>query len=81
MNVLPDLKNRSVKDIPSVDGLKKFEEGVKATFPKAQIQKYIVHQMRDSTKFVNYKDRKQFCTDMREIYTTANEEAGLATLQ
>ena len=80
MNVLADLKNRGVKDllIASVDGLKGFEEAIKATFPKAEIQKCIVHQIRNSTKFVNYKDRKPFCADMREIYTAPNEEAGLA---
>ncbi len=82
MNVLADLKNRGVKDllIVSVDGLKGFEEAIKATFPKAEIQKCIVHQIRNSTRFVNYKDRKTFCADMREIYTAPNEEAGLAAL-
>lgn len=82
MNVLADLKNRGVKDIliTSVDGLKGFEEAIRATFPKAEIQKCIVHQIRNSTRFVNYKDRKPFCADMREIYTAANEEAGSAAL-
>ena len=82
MSVLADLKNRGVTDIliASVDGLKGFEEAIKATFPKAEIQKCIVHQIRNSTKFVNYKDRKPFCADMREIYTAANEEAGLDAL-
>lgn len=82
MNVLADLKNRGVKDIliASVDGLNGFEDAIKASYPKTEIQKCIVHQIRTSTKFVNYKDRKPFCADMREIYTAANEEAGLAAL-
>jgi len=82
MGVLADLRNRGVKDllICSVDGLKGFEEAIKASFPKAEIQKCVVHQIRNSTKFVSYKDRKVFCADMREIYTAANEEAGLAAL-
>ena len=82
MTVLADLKNRGVKDIliASVDGLKGFEEAIRATFPKTEIQKCIVHQIRNSTRFVNYKDRKAFCSDMREIYTAPNDDAGLAAL-
>lgn len=82
MNVLADLKNRGVKDIliASVDGLNGFEDAIKAAYPKTEIQKCVVHQIRTSTKFVNYKDRKPFCADMREIYTAVNEEAGLAAL-
>ena len=82
MSVLADLRNRGVQDIliASVDGLSGFEEAITASYPKTEIQKCIVHQIRNSTKFVNYKDRKQFCADMREIYTAPNEEAGLMVL-
>lgn len=82
MNVLSDLKNRGVKDIliASVDGLNGFEEAIKAVYPNTEIQKCIVHQIRNSTKFVNYKDRKQFCADMKPIYTAPNEEMGLKAL-
>jgi transposase-like protein len=54
MGVLADLRNRGVKDllICSVDGLKGFEDAIKASFPKAEIQKCVVHQIRNSTKFV-----------------------------
>jgi transposase-like protein len=76
MNVLADLKNRGAKDIliASVDGLnlKGFEEAIKAAFPKAEIQKCIVHQIRNSRKFVNYKDRKPFCADMRKLFYGEN---------
>lgn len=82
MKVLADLKNRGVKDIliACVDGLKGFEQAIKSIFPNTEIQQCIVHQIRNSTKFVNYKDRKKFCADMKEIYTAPNEEAGLEAL-
>jgi len=78
MKVLVDLQNRGVKDIliASVDGLKGFVEAIEAVFPQTEIQKCVVHQIRTSTKFVNWKDRKQFCADMRTIYTAPNEDAG-----
>jgi len=82
MKVLADLKNRGVKDILicSVDGLKGFEEAITAMYPQTEIQQCIVHQIRTSTRFVNYKDRKQFCTDLKTIYTAPNETAGLTAL-
>lgn len=82
MKVLVDLKNRGVRDIliASVDGLKGFEEAIQAVFPNTEVQKCVVHQIRNCTKFVNWKDRKQFCADMRAIYTAPNEEVGLQAL-
>lgn len=82
MKVLVDIKNRGVLDIliASVDGLKGFEEAINSVFPNTEVQKCVVHQIRNSTKFVPWKDRKQFCADMRTIYTAPNEEAGLDAL-
>ncbi len=82
MSVITDLKNRGVNDvlIACVDGLKGFKEAIESVFPKTEIQKCVVHQIRTSTKFVNWKDRKRFCADMKEIYTAPNEEAGLLAL-
>jgi len=82
MNVVCDLQARGVKDIfiASVDGLNGFEEAICSVFPKTEIQRCIVHQIRTSTKFVSYKDRKKFCRDMKEIYNSPNEESGLAAL-
>ncbi len=82
MTVLSDLKNRGVEDIliASVDGLSGFEDAIKAVYPRTEIQRCIVHQIRNSTRYVNYKDRKEFCDDMKEIYTAPNEEAGLLAL-
>ena len=82
LKVMMDIRNRGVKDIllVSVDGLKGFEEAINTVFPKTEVQQCIVHQIRTCTRFVNYKDRKQFCADMREIYSAPNEEAGLVAL-
>jgi putative transposase len=82
MKVLVDLKNRGVSDIliSSVDGLKGFKEAIESVFPQADIQQCIIHQIRNSTKYVGYKDLKAFCSDMKTIYTAPNEEAALAAL-
>jgi len=82
MSILTDLRNRGVKDIliACVDGLNGFEEAIRATYPMTEVQRCIVHQIRNSTRYVNYKDRRQFCKDMKAIYTAPNEEAGLAAL-
>jgi transposase-like protein len=83
MKVLVDMKNRGVRDIliASVDGLKGFVEAIEAVFPQTEVQKCVVHQIRTSTRFVNYKDRKAFCNDMKAIYTAPNEQAGLEALE
>jgi transposase-like protein len=92
LKVLSDLKNRGVKDvlIACVDGLKGFKEAIAAVYPQTDVQKCIVHQIRNSTKYVNYKDLKEFCADMcrysgmqacKQIYTAPNEEAGLVALE
>ncbi|MCP4990582.1 MAG: hypothetical protein GY928_32450 [Colwellia sp.] len=52
-----------------------------AVFPQTQIQRFIVHQVRYSCKFVNYKDRKLFCKDMKGIYNAATEKGGLVQLK
>lgn len=82
MKVLVDLKNRGVQDIliASVDGLKGFEEAITSVFPNTEVQQCVVHQIRSSTKFVSYKDRKSLCADLKLVYTAANEEAGLDAL-
>ena len=82
MSVMVDIRNRGVKDIliASIDGLKGFEEAIETVFPQTEIQRCVVHQIRNSTKFVNWKDRKKFCGDMKAIYTAPNEEAGLEAL-
>ena len=62
MGVLNDLKSRGIKDVSlfCVDGLTGFREAIGAVYPKARIQRYIIHQIRNSTRFVSYKHIKEF---------------------
>ena len=81
LQVLTELKNRGVQDIliASVDGLTGFPEAIATVFPETQIQRCIVHQIRNSLKFVSYKDRRQVARDLKPIYQAATaSEAGLA---
>jgi len=82
LNVLNELKNRGVKDILilSVDNLSGISEAINASFPKTQIQKCIVHQIRNSTKYVSYKDLKKFTADLKPIYQAVSEGEGLRAL-
>ena len=79
MGVLSDLKTRGVKDIflCCVDGLTGFSDAIGAMFPKAQVQRCIVHQIRSSCRFVSYKHIKEFTRDLKEIYCAVNAEAAL----
>lgn len=82
LGVLNEIKNRGVEDIMivSVDGLTGFGDAIGAVFPKAEIQRCIVHQVRYSTKFVNYKDLKPFVKDLKEIYQASTEDLALENL-
>lgn len=73
--VLNDLAHRGVDDvlICCVDGLSGFPNAIEAVFPRAWVQTCIVHQIRNSMRFVSYKDRKAIARDLRPIYTAANE--------
>jgi putative transposase len=81
MIVLSELRERGVKDIliASVDGLNGFSEAIKGIYPNTEIQRCIVHQIRNSSKFVPWKDRKAFCADMKKIYNAINEEQALSS--
>src|SRR6185503_13853090 len=76
MSVLTDLKARGGEDIliACTDNLKGFTEAIKGVFPQTVTQLCIVHQIRNSCKFVVWKDRKEFCKDLKIIYTTNNIE-------
>ncbi len=81
LSVLNDLQQRGVQDIliACTDGLNGMTEAFEAVFPDADHQLCIVHQIRNCTKFVSYKDRKAICADMKLIYQAVNEkEAKLA---
>ena len=80
--VLNDLRRRGVEDvlISCVDGLKGFPEAIEATFPQTWVQTCIVHLIRSSLRYVNYRDRKKVASVLRPIYTAANADAALAEL-
>ena len=82
MGVLSDLKNRGVEDIfiACMDGLTGFPDAVRAVYPKTKVQLCIVHMVRNSTKYVSYKDLKDVCRDLRRIYSAVNEEEALEAL-
>ena len=71
MSVLTDLRNRGVQDIliACMDGLTGFPDAVRAVFPQTRIQLCIVHMVRNSTKYVSYKDLKAVCCDLKRIYS------------
>lgn len=73
--ILEDLVRRGVKDIifACVDGLSGFKQSIEQVFPKAIVQRCIVHKIRNSVRFVPDKDLKKTCADLRTIYTAANE--------
>ena len=82
LSVLNGLKNRGVNDIliASVDGLTGFVEAIHAAYPKTEVQRCIIHQIRSSSRYVSYKDIKQYVADLKPVYKAATEESALAAL-
>lgn len=82
LSVLNDLRNRGVQDILiiCVDNLSGFSEAIAACYPKTEIQKCIIHQIRNSTRYVSYKDLKKVTADLKPIYKAATEEGALLEL-
>ncbi len=82
MNVLTELKNRGVRDIliACVDGLKGFPEAIGSLFENTVVQLCIVHMIRNSLKYVSWKERKAVARDLRAIYTAPTVEAAEAAL-
>lgn len=76
LSILNELKNRGVRDIMVIcaDGLSGMKEAIAAAFPKTEYQRCIVHQVRNTLKYVPDKDRKAFATDLKTIYHAATEE-------
>jgi len=78
LGILNELKNRGVSDILILcaDGLSGIRESIAAAFPQTEYQRCIVHQVRNTLKYVSDKDKKAFATDLKKIYHAANEAAG-----
>lgn len=82
LTVVTDLQNRGIKDIliAAVDGLKGFPEAINAVFPQTEVQLCIVHQIRNSLKYVASKHQKAFMADLKPVYRAANKGAAEAAL-
>ena len=76
LQVLTDLQNRGVEDIliASVDGLKGFPEAINALFPETEVQLCIVHQIRNSLKYIASKNQKQFAGELKKVYQAFTKE-------
>ena len=81
--ILNELKNRGVQDtlIAAVDGLTGFPEAVNAVFPETEVQLCMVHMVRNSVKYVPYKDRRAVTADLKEIYLAPSADAALVCLE
>ena len=83
LSILNGLKNRGVKDIliACVDGLTGFDNAIEAVYPKTEIQQCIIHQIRNTTRFVSYKDIKMLMADLKRVYAAVDEETALYELE
>lgn len=77
LSVLTDLNNRGLQDIliASVDGLKGFPEAIKTIFPNTEVQLCIIHQIRNSIRYVASKNHKEFMNDLKPVYQAVSKEA------
>ena len=83
LSIMNGLKNRGVEDIliACVDGLSGFPQAIEAVYPQTEIQQCIIHQIRNSTKFVSYKDIKALMADLKLVYAAPTEEIALSELE
>lgn len=83
LQVLTDLSNRGVKDIliASIDGLKGFSEAIRTIFPHTEVQLCIVHQVRNSLRYIASKDQKAFMRDLKQVYRAVSKELGEQRLE
>lgn len=82
LKVCTELKNRGVKDIliACIDGLKGFPDAIQTVFPDTKIQLCIIHQIRNSLKYINYAEQKKFMQDLKEVYKAVDEKQALDNL-
>ena len=83
LSILNGLRNRGVEDIliACVDGLTGFDNAIEAVYPKTEIQQCIIHQIRNTTRFVPYKDIKALMADLKRVYAAVDEETALYELE
>lgn len=82
LSVLTDLKNRGIQDILIIcsDGLSGIKNAIESAYPNSVQQRCIVHLIRNSCKYLSYKDRREFCSDLRKVYTASNQDNALKKL-
>lgn len=82
LSVVTDLQNRGVEDvfIACIDGLTGFKDAILAVFPQTRVQKCIIHQIRNSLKYIPWKNRKAFVADLKTIYQASTRELAEANL-
>jgi putative transposase len=82
MSIITELKNRGLEDIliACIDGLKGFPDAINSVYPRTRIQLCIVHMIRNSTRYVSWKERKTLCADLKKIYKSVTEEQALEEL-
>ena len=83
LGIMTELKNRGVQDIliAAVDGLKGFPEAIESVFPGCEVQQCIIHQIRNTIRFVASKNQKEFMKDLKLVYQAPTEEAGVINLE
>ena len=83
LSIMNSLKNRGVEEIliTCVDGLTGFPQAIEAVYPHAEIQQCIIHQIRNSTRYVSYKDLKKLMADLKTVYAASDEQTALANLE
>lgn len=82
LSIMNGLKNRGGADIliAYVDGLTGFLQAIEAVYPQTKVQQCMIHQIRNSTKFVSYKDIKKLMSDLKRVYAASTEETALNEL-
>ena len=82
LSVLNSIKARGVEDIliACIDGLTGFTNAIEAVYPRTEIQQCIIHQIRNTTKFVSYKDIKALMADLKRVYAAVDEQTALSEL-
>ena len=83
LSIMNGLKNRGVEDIliACVDGLTGFPPAIEAVYPETEIPQCIIHQIRNTTRFVSYKDIKKWMADLKRVYAAPTEETALDELE
>jgi len=82
LGILTELRNRGVEDIliSAVDGLKGFPEAIESVFPNCEVQQCVIHQVRNTIRYIASKNQKEFMKDLKPVYQAPTEEAGLLAL-